>query len=126
MYTFMFARNFNGLIQDDYDQAYLEVSTKYSGISTLWGILDEAIKQAKRDLCYQYLTAWYLADLYPAKVTGIDADGRPLTSKSIGGVSVSFSQQQGQDSLMELTSNTFGMKAKSMIESCPERMGIYG
>lgn len=126
-FTFNFSRNFNGLVQADYDTAYDEVSTRYSGIATLWERLDEVTRTKKRVLCYNYLVAWYLADLYPFKVRGIDADGRPLSSKSIGGTSISFATLGDRDStLQELMTNTFGLKAKAMIETAPEMMGIYG
>ena len=126
-FDFKFARNFRGLTQDDYDDAYDEVSTRFAGVSTLWAILDTTIQTNKRTLCLNYLVAWYLADMYPFKVTGIDADGRPLNSKSIGGTFLSFATLGNRDStLQELTTNTFGLKAKAMIETAPEMMGIYG
>jgi hypothetical protein len=126
-FEFKYTRNFNGLTQDDYDDAYDEVLTRYAGVSTLWNTLTETIRDAKRLLCYNYLVAWYLADMYPFKVKGIDADGRPLSSKSIGGTSVSFLTLGERDStLQELTTNTFGLKAKAMMETAPEMMGVYG
>ena len=64
--------------------------------------------------------------MFPMKVREIDADSRPLQSKTIGGVSVSFLPTQGQGSLQDLSTNTFGMKAKAMIETSPEAFGIYG
>jgi hypothetical protein len=126
-FEFKYSRNFTGLIQDDYDNAYDEICTRYSGVASLWAVLDTVTQEAKRILCYNYLVAWYLADMYPFKVKGIDSDGRPLSSKSIGGVSVSFATLGNRDStLQELTTNTFGLKAKAMIETAPEMMGIYG
>ena len=127
MFNFKFSRNFTGLIQADYDLAYDEVYTRFYGVSTLWNTLPEDLREAKRTLCYNYLVAWYLADMYPLKVKGIDADGRPVSSKSIGGTSISFAQLGNKDSsLQELSTNTFGLKAKAMMETAPEMMGIYG
>lgn len=126
-FEFLFGRNFSSNITStDIQNAYLEVSTKYYGVNTLWEKLPDPIKTDKRNLCMNYLTAWYLCSVYPSEVKGVDSDSRPLSSKSIGGVSVSFLSLVGQDALTELTTNTFGLQAKSMIESAPERMGIYG
>lgn len=125
-FSFSFSRNFSGLTQLDFDQAYLEVSTKYAGIATMWNRLAEPIRTNKRTLCYNYLVAWYLCNMFPSKVIGIDFDSRPLTSKMIGGVSVSYAQTQSQSGLQELTTNIFGLSAKQMIETSPEVMNIYG
>jgi hypothetical protein len=125
-FDFSFGRYFSGISQGDIDQAYLEVSTKYAGIATMWSRTAEAIRTNKRTLCYNYLVAWYLCDMYPSKVIGIDFDSRPLTSKNIGGVSLSYAAIEGQPGLQGLTTNGFGLKAKQMIETSPEVMGIYG
>ena len=127
MYTFLFERNFYGLLQADIDTAYEEVSTLYSGVAGLWAVLGKTLQDKKVSLCYQYLTAWYLCNMYPSSVRGVDSDGRPLSAKTIGGVSLTFaSGNNQQDGLLDLSTNTFGLKAKSMIESAPERMGVYG
>jgi hypothetical protein len=124
-FNFQFASFFSGLIQSDYDAAYADITARYTGIATLWSQLDVTTQTNKRALCYNYLVAWYLADLYPFKVRAIDADGRPLSSKSVGGTSVSFATLGNRDStLQELTTNTFGLKAKAMIETAPEMMSI--
>jgi hypothetical protein len=126
-FNFIFSRNFSGLNNDDIQNAYTEVYTRFSGIDELWQRLNNDIRLAKINLCYNYLTAWYLCDLYPAKVRDIDADGgKPLSSKTIGGTSVSYTPINGQVGLQELTTNTFGLKAKAMIETSPEALGIYG
>jgi hypothetical protein len=125
-FAFSFSRNFSGVTQSDIDQAYLEVSIKYAGVASMWNRLSEPLRTNKQTLCYNYLVAWYLCDMFPSKVVGIDFDSRPLNSKTIGGVSVSYAQTQGQGGLQELTTNSFGLKAKQMIETSPEIMGIYG
>ena len=121
---FKFLANFSPLTQTELDDAYDEVTTMFYGVSEFWSSMTTTIREKKISLCYNNLTAWYLANKYPSRLRGVDADGRPLTSKSIGGVSLSFAQGTGQDSLMILTSNPFGLAAKAMIESCPERMGV--
>lgn len=72
------------------------------------------------------LTAWYLADLNPASVTGVIVNGgMAVASKSIGGTSLSFQDMNAQDGLKQLNSNVFGQKALMMIQGAPERFGIY-
>jgi hypothetical protein len=124
---FMFARNFPTLTYVEFDLTYTEITTMFSGVETLWSTLSSEDAEKKRALCYNYLVGWQLADMYPDKVIGIQANGgMPLTSKSIGGTSVSFKDFATQDGLKMLESNVFGLKALSMINGCPERMGIYG
>ena len=48
-----------------------------------------------------------------------------LGSKSIGGTSLSFADVGAQEGLAQLNSNMFGQKALLMIQSVPERFGIY-
>jgi hypothetical protein len=52
--------------------------------------------------------------------------GMPLTSKSIGGVSISRKDLEAQPALKQLESNAFGVKALAMLMSAPERMMLYG
>lgn len=125
-FEFKFSSKFINLTQDEIDEAYLIVSTEYAGVLTLWEKLSTELRDLKRTTCMNYLVAWKLADLNPLRVKNIDADGRPLSSKSIGGTALSFNNGNSQDALLPLTSNTFGRMAKSMIESCPERMGVLG
>lgn len=125
MFTFSFSSNFPTLIQSDFDNAYNDVSVLFSGCLGLWKVLSLDIQTAKRTLLTNYLVGWYLADMHPDKVVGIVADGgKPLTNKSIGGTSISFLQTDTK--LQGLTSNTFGLKALSMIQTAPEMLGIYG
>lgn len=124
-FEFKFKGNFSGLTQNDFDLAYDEITTRYYGVGTLWSKLPTELKNKKRELCYNYLVAWYLADMKPFTVRGIDSDGRPVSSKSIGGTSISFFQLGNKDSsLQELITNTFGLKAKEMIETAPEMLNI--
>ena len=125
MFQFSFSSNFPTLQQTDFDNAYNDVSTSFSGCLSLWKVLSVDIQTAKRTLLMNYLVGWYLADMFPSQVVGIVSDGgKPLTSKSIGGTSITFLQIDTK--LQGLTSNTFGLKALSMIQTAPEMLGIYG
>lgn len=123
---FIYAVNFPTLTDAQINAAYLEVSVMFSGVKTLWGVLDEPTRTDKRNLCMNLLIAWYLADMNPTSVTGVVGNGgMALSSKSIGGTSVSFQDMEAQEGLKQLNSNVFGQKALMMIQSAPERYGIY-
>lgn len=123
---FIYASNFPTLTDAQINMAYSEVSVMFSGVLTLWGVLAEPTRTAKRNLCINLLTAWYLADMNPTSVTGVVGNGgMALSSKSIGGTSVSFQDMEAQEGLKQLNSNVFGQKALMMIQSAPERFGIY-
>jgi len=125
-HDFLFATNFPSLSDDEINIAYQEVIVLFSGVQTLWGVLNEEIRTAKRKLCTNLLVAWYLADTNPTSLTGaIGNGGMAVSSKSIGGTSLSFSDMEAQEGLKQLNSNLFGQKALMMIQSAPERWGIY-
>lgn len=123
---FKYAANFPTLTDQQISDAYTEVATIYSGVLQLWAVLDQATRTAKRTLCMNLLTAWYLLDLDPTKAVGVIGNGgMALSSKSIGGTSLSFQDMEAQEGLKQLNSNVFGQKALMMIQSAPERVGIY-
>lgn len=123
---FKYADNFPTLTDTQINTAYEEVCVIFSGVKTLWAVLDQTTREAKRTLCLNLLTAWYLADMDPTKVVGVVSNGgMALSSKSIGGTSVSFQDMDAQEGLKQLNSNVFGQKALTMIQSAPERYGIY-
>lgn len=123
---FKFASNFPTLTDTDINNAYDIVSVIFSGVKDLWRVLDEPTRTAKRTLCMNLLVAWYLLDLNPASATGVLGNGgMALSSKSIGGTSLSFSDMDAQEGIKQLNSNVFGQKALTMIQSAPERFGIY-
>lgn len=123
---FKYADNFPTLTDAQINAAYDDVCVMFSGVLQLWGVLDETPRNAKRTLCINLITAWYLADMNPSAVTGVVSNGgMALGSKSIGGTSVSFSDMEAQEGLKQLNSNLFGQKALIMIQSAPERYGIY-
>jgi len=105
-------------------EAIAEITVLFAGVATLWATVASRVK--KRTLCYNYLVAWYLADLYPDSSEGVmGSGGMPLTSKSIGGVSITFKDMETQGAMKALESNTFGQKAWMMISAAPERYRIY-
>lgn len=123
---FKFSSNFPTLSDTDINNAYEIVSVMFSGIMQLWAVLDPPIRDSKRSLCMNLLVAWYLLDANPASATGVLGNGgMALTSKSIGGTSLSFADMDAQEGIKQLNSNVFGQKALTMIQSAPERYGIY-
>lgn len=123
-YAFIYASSFPFLQQSDFNNAYAVVQTMFQGVAGLWNILGSEKQAAKVNLAYQLLTAWYLSILN--NPSGVVANGgMPLTSKSIGGTSVTFEDIMAQEGLQKLKANTFGLQALSMIQSCPERFGVY-
>lgn len=125
--TFPFAANFPGLSNSTIDFACTVVENEWSGIFEFWATLPDDVRAQKQYICEAYLVGWWLADMYPTNVSGIQADGgMPLTAKSIGGVSVSRKDLEAQPALKQLESNAYGVKALEMIMSSPERMGLIG
>lgn len=123
---FKFASNFPNLTDADINVAFETVSVMFSGINALWGVLDAVTATAKRTLCINLLTAWYLLDFNPESATGVIGNGgMALGSKSVGGTSLSFQDMDAQEGLKQLNSNVFGQKALMLIQSAPERYGIY-
>ena len=123
---FKFASNFPTLTDEQINNAYEIVSAMFSGVLTLWGVLGEPIRTQKRTLALNLLIAWYLLDANPQSAVGVIGNGgMALTSKSIGGTSLSFADMDAQEGIKQLNSNVFGQKALMMIQSAPERYGIY-
>lgn len=123
---FKFADNFPTLTDEQVNNAYEIVSVMFSGVLQCWAALSEPIRTQKRTLCINLLVAWYLLDSNPQSAVGVIGNGgMALTSKSIGGTSLSFSDMDAQEGIKQLNSNIFGQKALMMIQSAPERFGIY-
>lgn len=123
---FKFADNFPTLTDAQINAAYEIVSVMFSGVLQCWGVLSEPLRTAKRTLCLNLLVAWYLLDADPKSAVGVMGNGgMALTSKSIGGTSLSFADMDAQEGVKQLNSNMFGQKALIMIQSAPERFGIY-
>ena len=123
---FKYADNFPTLTDTQINDAYEIVSVMFSGILECWRILPETLRTKKRTLCLNLLIAWYLLDTNPQSATGVIGNGgMALTSKSIGGTSLSFADMDAQEGIKQLNSNVFGQKALMLIQSVPERFGIY-
>ena len=123
---FKFADNFPTLTDAQVNAAYDIVSVMFSGVMQLWTVLAEPVRTQKRTLCMNLLVAWYLLDTNPESASGVMGNGgMALTSKSIGGTSLSFADMDAQEGIKQLNSNVFGQKALMMIQSAPERFNIY-
>ena len=123
---FKFADNFPTLTDVQINNAYDIVSVMFSGVLQCWRALPEPIRTNKRTLCMNLIVAWYLLDTNPQSAVGVIGNGgMALTSKSIGGTSLSFSDMDAQEGIKQLNSNMVGQKALMMIQSAPERFGIY-
>jgi hypothetical protein len=123
---FKYADNFPTLTDAQINAAYDIVSVMFSGVLQCWRALPEPIRTQKRTLCMNLILAWYLLDTNPQAAVGVIGNGgMALSSKSIGGTSLSFSDMDAQEGIKQLNSNMFGQKALMMIQSAPERFGIY-
>lgn len=123
---FIYADNFPNLTDTEINTAYTEVTVMYAGVAELWSVLSEPLRTQKRSLCYNLLTAWYLMDMNPTSATGVIGNGgMAVTSKSVGGTSLSFQDMDAQEGIKQLNSNVFGQKALIMIQSAPERFMLY-
>jgi hypothetical protein len=102
----------------------------YTGVATLWNLQDKQTWFDKTRRCYLYLTAWYIADMYPKYIAGVTVMGAvPLKEKKIGGVDIKFdteflSSGKGQNMLKGLLSNPFGKMAYMMITTCAKRTAL--
>lgn len=123
---FKFAENFPSLTDAQINSAYEIVSVMFSGVLKCWAVLEEPTRTKKRTLCMNLILAWYLLDTNPGSAVGVMGNGgMALTSKSIGGTSLSFADMDAQEGIKQLNSNVFGQKALMMIQSAPERFSIY-
>lgn len=126
-FEFKFTTNFPTFGSDMIDESYADVLVQFAGVMQLWADVAPEIRDSKRTLCMNYILAWYLADLYPSSVVGLNADGgKPLGSKSINGVSLNFKEVPCPPGLEQFTTNAFGLEALRMILGAPERWKIYG
>jgi hypothetical protein len=126
--TFPYRDNFPTLTDGQIDAAIANVSVEwYGAVNELWAGMNGTVRDAKRNLVLGYLTAWWLSNFYPSAVVGIVSDGgKPLSSKTIGGTSLTYGQIESQPALAPLLSNTFGINALIAMQSAPERYTIYG
>jgi hypothetical protein len=126
--TFPFAAKFSSLYNNSgksqiVDFACSVIETEWNGIFTLWA--NDPAQVQKQTMAEAYLVGWWLTDMYPEDVDGVQGDGgMPLTSKSIGGVSITRKDLGLQAGMKQLESNAFGVKAAHLLMTAPERMGI--
>ena len=112
------------------DGAIEAVYDMFTGVATLWDKHDKQTWFDKTRRCYLYLTAWYIADMYPKYVAGVTVMGAvPLKEKKIGGVDLKFDTEflnggKGQNMLRGLLSNPFGKMAYTMITCCAKRTAL--
>lgn len=126
--NFRFRENFVGISDSDMQLFLDEVEVAWSGIRSLWGKIAEPTRTQKRDLCMNYVSAWYIADLSPRALVGgvFSTGGTPLNSKSIDGVSVSYKDRVVPAGMSQFQSNGFGLKALDMIANAPDMLTIHG
>lgn len=112
------------------DGAIEAVYDMFTGVATLWNKHDAQTWFNKTRRCYLYLTAWYIADMFPKYVSGVTVMGAvPLKEKKIGGVDLKFDTEfltggKGQNLLKGLLSNPFGKMAYTMITCCAKRTAL--
>jgi hypothetical protein len=113
------------IVQDAIDAVY----TMFNGVATLWKreLPDDWYDKTVR--CYLYLTAWYIANLYPRLAIGIQStSGMPILSKKIGDVTIHYmdtSHLNTADSVLaSLRSNPYGSMALVMIGSAASRFKL--
>jgi len=121
---FLYKDFFQGITDAQFAIALEMVKTRFHGVASLWAILDEATRNAKRKLCYSNLLGWQLMCLYPDSAIGISGMGSmPLDSKSIHDISIKYRNLVKQDShgiLDSLITNYFGQQALLELQSAPE------
>ena len=123
---FTYSANFTGLSPAVITSAIGVIESMYHGALTdYWSLLPDPYKTNNRTTLENLLVAWYLANFNPESVTGVDVNGQPLSSKSIGGTSVTFEHIETQIGNENLLTNPFGRMAHQLMQSAPERMFIF-
>jgi hypothetical protein len=119
---FVFRTRFASIDDTVIQESILYIETTWAGVPDMWSTLPKLAKDNKVKLCFSYLVAWYLADMYPTSAGAIyTTGGAPLRSKDIGGTMLSYNARKVQAELEPLTSNMYGIKALDMITTCPDR-----
>lgn len=126
--NFSFSRYIVDLTSNEFEEAKDAVVAMWYGVFELWEPLPEDIRLKKRELALSYLIMWYLADLYPTRLSGgiMGSGGMPLNGKTIKSVQLQFRKLNLPASYEALGTNQFGVKAAEMIHYAPEMMGVYG
>lgn len=124
-----YGQSFPDLLAEDkntfLDTCISDVYTLFYGVGDLWEHLSRSEYEAKTQLCYGLLIAWYITDLFPDLSLGVmSTGGIPVKMKSIGGVKIQFGDLKSSagawnnaDLLQSLKSNVYGAKAYMMIKT---------
>lgn len=125
---FTYKNKFVELTEDEFTEASNIVKAMWSGVLEMWGACEESVRNQKRSAVLNLLIAWYLADMYPTRLTGgmQTSGGMPITRKRIRDVDISYASLHLPQSYDALASNQFGVKAAMLIRYAPDMMGIYG
>ena len=126
--NFKYSRYILDLTEEEFEEAKDVVTSMWYGVFELWEPLPADVRMVKRELILNYLIMWYLADMFPTRLTGgvMGTGGMPLNSKTIKSINIQFRKLNLPESYDALGSNQFGIKAAEMIRYAPEMMGIYG
>ena len=126
--NFKYSRYILNLTEEEFEEAKDAVTSMWYGVFELWEPLPADVRMVKRELILNYLIMWYLADMFPLRLTmGVmGTGGMPLNSKTIKSINIQFRKLQLPPSYEALGTNQFGVKAAEMIRYAPEMMGVYG
>lgn len=126
--NFKYSRYILDLTEEEFEEAKDAVTSMWYGVFELWEPLPADVRMVKRELILNYLIMWYLADMFPLRLTNgvMGTGGMPLNSKTIKSINIQFRKLQLPPSYEALGTNQFGVKAAEMIRYAPEMMGIYG
>ena len=126
--NFKFSRYILDLKEEEFEEAKDAVTSMWYGVFELWGPLPDEVRMAKRELVFNYLIMWYLADMFPTRLYGgiMGTGGLPLNGKTIKSVSLQFRKLNLPSVYEALGTNQFGIKAAEMIHYAPEMGGVYG
>lgn len=126
--NFKFSRYILDLKEEEFEEAKDSVIAMWYGVFELWGSLPTDVRMVKRELVLNYLIMWYLADMYPTRLTGgiMGTGGLPINSKTIKSINIQFRKLNLPSSYEALGSNQFGIKAAEMIHYAPEMMLFVG
>ena len=126
--NFKFRENFLDLTDSEVLEALQIINAEFSGVYTLWSILSPAERDAKRELCINYLIAWKLTQMYPDSAIDVASTGGiPLSSKKAGPIFIKYREtlRQGDSVLSMLTTNQYGIEALTLMQSAPEMFMVY-
>jgi len=118
--------NYDAVIADAIDAVY----DMFNGVNTMWDMESDQVWYDKTIRCYLFLTAWYIADMYPTYYKGGMVMGPlSLASKKIGDVEIRYAPKQKRSTTDEvldsLASNVFGRNALMMLRSNLKRFRLY-